>query len=322
MRNNKGFTLLELSIVIVIIGFLTSSSLTMTKGIVNVEKQRLTKERIYKIESAINAFVIKNGRLPCPSGIKEKYTSSSTIEEKFGGDNCTTSDSSGIRSSGNVYIGAVPVDSLGLQKNVAEDGWSNKFTYVVVKDYSSKGGLTKEVNDSNKINNGFAYAVISSGRHQYYSYGFGGDKEKKAVSGNDKDKSNSYSYITGNKINESWGDADFDDFTFLKSMEVIKQELGAFDIGCSVDSSKLESEKNEKCDDGDERYSFSYTPTSMKYGEMFYSEYVYKKKTVNVEEDENGVVTKTKTVVTSINRCVVECSKYGEIVVYKHTQNM
>lgn len=63
-HNNKGFSLLELSIVLLVLGFMTTASITITRGMLNYGKQKVTKDKIYRIENAIDSFLTKNGRLP------------------------------------------------------------------------------------------------------------------------------------------------------------------------------------------------------------------------------------------------------------------
>lgn len=311
MINNKGFSLLELSIVLVILGFMTTASLTITKGILNQGKQKITKDRMYRIENAINSFLIKNGRLPCPAGIKKKYTTNSEIKESVSTDEmgCIVNDTSGIKLNANVYIGTIPADDLEIQKNEIADGWFNKYTYIVVKDFVKKDNYLQSPTKDKLINNKFVYAIISAGRNQYYSYDFSGNKELKSSIPNEKDKENSYNYITNNTINEGWGDTDFDDFVLLKSIDIIKQDLNIFDSVCKIDITDLDDEIDEKC--GTE-YTISTTSTQLNYGEKIYSDDIFEKKTIT-EDDGTSKEIKTK-----LKNCVIECSKYGRVIVYPH----
>ena len=308
-HNNKGFSLLELSIVLLVLGFMTTASITITRGMLNKKKQKVTKDKIYRIENAIDSFLTKNGRLPCTAGIKKNYTKSSEIKESISTDEteCSVNNEDGIKLSGNIYIGTIPVDDLEIQKNDATDGWSNKYTYVVVKDFIKKDNYLKTISSDKLINDKFAYAIISTGRNQYYSYNFNGDKELKNSTLSEKDKENSYAYITNNKINEGWGDADFDDFVLTKSINIMKQNLGIFDSICEIDSTNIESQIDTKC--GTE-YVMSSIDTQLNYGGKIYSDDIYETKTITNEE---GI---EKEVKVKLKNCVIECSKYGKLIVY------
>lgn len=315
MTNNKGFSLLELSIVLVVLGFITTASLTIARGMLIQGQHKITKERIYRIESAINSFLVKNGRLPCPAGIKKVYTTSAEIKESISVDEteCIVSDVDGIKLSDNVYIGTIPVDDLEMQRIENSDGWTNKFTYVVVKDFVKKDGYLKAVSPDKLINNMFSYAIISAGQNKYYSYNFRGTTETRNSTLSEKDKSNSYNYIVNNTINEGWGEKAFDDFVLLKSINTIKQDLGMFDTICEVSFTDLESKIDEKC--GTE-YNVSSAYTQLSFGEKIYSDDIFETKTIT--EDDGS----TKEVKTKLKNCIVECSKYGRIIVYPHVQEL
>ena len=315
MTNNKGFSLLELSIVLVVLGFTTTASLTIARGMLTQGQQKITKGRIYRIESAINSFLVKNGRLPCPAGIKKKYTTSAEIKENISTDEteCITSDTDGIRLSGNVYIGTIPVDDLEMQRIENSDGWTNKFTYVVVKDFVKKDGYLKTVPTDQLINNAFSYAIISAGKNKYYSYNFRGSIESRNSTLSEQDRANSYAYITNNTINEGWGEGVFDDFVLLKSVNTIKQDLGMFDSICEINTADLESKIDVKC--GTE-YNLNLTHTQLSFGEKMYSNDIFETKTI-IEDDGSSKEIKTK-----LKNCIIECSKYGRIIVYPHIQEL
>lgn len=315
MTNNKGFSLLELSIVLVVLGFMTTVSLTIAKGMLIQSQQKITKERIYRIESAINAFLIQNGRLPCPAGIKKKYTTSTEIKESISEDKteCIVSDMDGIKLSGNVYIGTIPTDDLKIQRIENSDGWINKFTYVVVKDFVKKDSYLQSPTEDRLINNKFTYAIISAGKNRYYSYNFRGTTELKNSTLSEKDKANSYNYIVNNTINEGWGEKNFDDFVLLKNINTIKQDLGIFDIICEINTTDLDSKIDEKC--GTE-YVISITNTQLNYGEKIYSDDIFETKTIT---EDDGT---TKVVKAKLKNCIIECSKYGRLIVYPHIQEL
>ena len=137
----SAFSLIEMSIVLVIAAIVISSMLTISSVNINNEKTRLTKERIDEIYKALGIFMLKNYRLPCPASL----TLSKTVVGSYGvevgpagscnGASGVYSTSSGVLSNLPVY-GAVPVNTIGLPDEFAEDGFGSKFAYIVFKNYT------------------------------------------------------------------------------------------------------------------------------------------------------------------------------------------
>lgn len=71
-KNNKtAYSLLELSIVILIISILISGVLTMSVGTTNNAKNKATNDKILEIYKALGNFLLTNKRLPCPASLKK-----------------------------------------------------------------------------------------------------------------------------------------------------------------------------------------------------------------------------------------------------------
>ena len=66
--SNTAFTVIELSVVILIIAILMFGSFSST-GIVNNAKEKVTKDRIDVVYKALGNFLLINKRLPCPASI-------------------------------------------------------------------------------------------------------------------------------------------------------------------------------------------------------------------------------------------------------------
>lgn len=344
MTNNKGFSLLELSIVLVVLGFITTASLTITRGMLNYQKQKVTKERMYKIEKAIEAFVDKYGRLPCPAGIKTKYSLDSNINEGTTvGTVCTTysdgevclpeespsslnttchiNSSAGIKKQNNILIGTIPATALGLQNKDAMDGWSNKFVFVVAEGYTIKDsyydydGIFTNVSSNKLINNKYAYALISNGRNQYYSYSFGGNTETKNSVESTKDKTNSYNNTSGTTINDSWGGTDFDDFVIMKTADTIIRKLDVYDRDCKVTVDVINDARSVCGTDFFTNITMvSGSYEKVKYGSKKYAdEEVYETKIIT---EDNGTSREVK---VKLKMCVLECMRWGRMRSYLST---
>lgn len=129
----KGFSLIELSIVLVIISILTSAVLSTNIYTLNYPKQQ-TELNFLTIRNALDNFVALNNRLPCPTNPSLALDSPNYAMEACECDlvhsNTTTS---AICPSGNYIGGGVPVSSLNLPTKFMYDGFGNKIFYAVTE---------------------------------------------------------------------------------------------------------------------------------------------------------------------------------------------
>lgn len=136
--NKKAFSLIELSIVIVIISILISGALSIFTTTSNKAKIKITNNNIDEIYKALKVYLKVNKKLPCPAPI----TAVKSTDINYGlGDEDAAGNCGGnhvYQSALNVYIsyGMVPVKNLGLPVDMAEDGFGSKFAYVVDKRYT------------------------------------------------------------------------------------------------------------------------------------------------------------------------------------------
>ncbi|MCC7259625.1 MAG: prepilin-type N-terminal cleavage/methylation domain-containing protein, partial [Alphaproteobacteria bacterium] len=139
---NAGFTLLELSIVIIIISMIASAGLTL--GIKRTEgsKKEITQQRMDKIEDAIGAFLVRNGCLPCPAD-----GSLAVSDASFGiGDAvapCTACTTNVIATVPPISAGTVPIVDLQLSDEYMFDGWGRRFTYVIEPTFATTAGFAE-----------------------------------------------------------------------------------------------------------------------------------------------------------------------------------
>ncbi|MBL8714125.1 MAG: type II secretion system protein [Alphaproteobacteria bacterium] len=74
-KNHKsGFSLIELSIVMVIAGILLSAFLQFYSVSQKAAKYETTKQRLRDIKTALTHYVILNGHLPCPASPAGEYS--------------------------------------------------------------------------------------------------------------------------------------------------------------------------------------------------------------------------------------------------------
>ncbi len=136
-RRRRGFSLLELSVVLGIIALIAGVGMTMAQGALKAADRVTTQERLNTIKIALDSFAKTYGYYPCP------FDRALVPSEAFyglerrtpGGNSCGvsvgTAPNQSFVNASNVATGAVPVRTLGLPDHYAGDAWGNKFTYAV-----------------------------------------------------------------------------------------------------------------------------------------------------------------------------------------------
>jgi len=116
MQKQKGFTLIELAIVMIIIGLLIGVGVSLLPGLINQQKYTQNQSLLNQNYNAIIGFIIKNGRAP------------------FASNNATNGEES--KGTANGYFPYITVG--GLQK----DAYGNTFYYAVNTQLASTNSTT------------------------------------------------------------------------------------------------------------------------------------------------------------------------------------
>lgn len=131
----KGFTLIEIAVVLVIVGLLVGSFIGSISNRIESTRREDTAKQLEEIKEAIIGHAIAEGRIPCPAN-----TTSQGDEQPVGGGVCT------------LQHGFVPGRTLGLSGNYNRDGlltdsWGNPIRYTVASamagayDVTTAGGI-------------------------------------------------------------------------------------------------------------------------------------------------------------------------------------
>lgn len=137
-HNSRGFTLIEIAVVVLIMGMLMSGVIALLNSIISSGHAEATRVKQSAIKAALISFVSRNNRLPCPAlATLAEGATNEGVEATTPG-TCT-----GIPVTGSapnlVVTGVIPWVTLGLTNEGALDAQANRFTYQVVQ---STTGLT------------------------------------------------------------------------------------------------------------------------------------------------------------------------------------
>jgi prepilin-type N-terminal cleavage/methylation domain-containing protein len=121
-RTAKGFSLLEMAIVLAVLGFLAALFLPITNTLIDNNRRQDTRAKLEALEAAMTRFVITTGRLPCPAdGSLVPGNANQGLELAVGGV-CTTAA---------LTNGVAPWRTLAISQAEAVDAWGNLVTYRV-----------------------------------------------------------------------------------------------------------------------------------------------------------------------------------------------
>lgn len=121
----RGFTLVELSVVVVIVAMLLTLGLSAMNAQLLSASYAQTKSRQTIIKDALTAYLGANKRLPCPD-IPNNTNGASDASQVTGQEDRIGGVASGKCSGA---IGVLPYATLGLSREVALDGWGNFMSY-------------------------------------------------------------------------------------------------------------------------------------------------------------------------------------------------
>ena len=119
-RSTRGFTIVELLVVIVIVSILIAMAAVVTRAITGQQRRSTTATRIANVDAALQQFVIVQKRLPCPAD--------GTLASANPGAGLEGARTAAAGCTGDQKNGVVPWRALGLSENDATDGWERRLT--------------------------------------------------------------------------------------------------------------------------------------------------------------------------------------------------
>ncbi len=249
----RGFTLIEMAIVMVVIGLLLSGGLVAVAPVLQNSKVAETNQRLDRIEQALILHVIRNGCLPCPADPALASTSSNAGRAN---DNGTyyppvsgTSTGCAATSCQN-SVGVVPWINLGISEADATDGFGARISYSVAVGPELSNGMVRtppstypapttgvQINNYGGVEQTggteatrAAYALISHGPDRYEAYlaGTGTHITTGANSGSTTQQQNDGSnrIFIQDDLHAQSGTSYFDDIVRWRTAPMIVQMCG------------------------------------------------------------------------------------------------
>lgn len=172
-RKDAGFSLIELAVLLVITGLLTSAALETYRSYSITKEINDTEVRRGLVQNALSQYVRFFGRLPCPAdpdlppddgnaGVEicpdsppAPYASVPYPNNGCAGEVCRVDGRRDTGADGNlvpdkVLHGAVPYVTIGLTLQDTIDGWGGKMTYAVSEFLTDSGTYSDNWGTVNK----------------------------------------------------------------------------------------------------------------------------------------------------------------------------
>lgn len=209
-RATRGFTLLELAIVIGIIATMTVVGVTTSSSMLDSAKKAATNNKLDTIELALAAYRMANNRLPCPAQMDLAVSNANYGIEAATPGTCTGGTPAANASyaiaadSSTVVEGGVPTTTLGLPSSFMYDAWGRKFVYAAwAPDTGTRAflnyGITpncgditiKDAGGTARTTNAI-YALLSVGPDGHGGYLPNGSRYNAHVANTDEDANTHY----------------------------------------------------------------------------------------------------------------------------------
>ena len=192
----RGFTLIEIAIVLVVIGLLLSGGLLAIAPVLQSSRLTETNSKLDLLEDALLLYAIRNGCLPCPATgtlASDNANAGLAVDNTQGAYtiNCATDACTNVP-------GVVPWRNLGISEEDIIDGFGYRISYAASDDLVETGDMVRsgtiwpqgDLTVQNTAGNAItppapdqaAYVLISHGPD--HSFGFAAGSGVRAIDAN------------------------------------------------------------------------------------------------------------------------------------------
>lgn len=244
MKKDSGFSLIELSVVLLIIGLLLITSFEGSKYFLIQNHVKATNVKLNAIQRAIEIYVRRTGHLPCPA----------PLMATSGNSDCSPNSAKGIfGTSGTILVGGVPYRDLDLTADLSHDSWGGKFVYSVyvpastsVKSLNDDATDYLEINENsvgNVVTKNAVYSLVSMGRNKYGAYEFNTNSKLssgKASAGEQKNLADGDEKVVVYFSDQTKGD----DIVRYKTKTQLIVDTELEDLNCCISSTIVNNLRN------------------------------------------------------------------------------
>jgi len=156
----RGFTLTELAIVVMIVGFLIGGLLVPLTTQMEVRRIAETQRTMEMARDALLGFAASNGRLPCPAAPAPPGLGAG-VEAVTAG------------ACDNPYNGFLPAATLGIAptdgQGYALDAWGNRIQYALTSNTALIGGVQYVFNTANGMRTASMPSIVAAPANRFIS---------------------------------------------------------------------------------------------------------------------------------------------------------
>ncbi len=227
-----GFTVLEITLVMLIVAVLALLSLSTGKTTLYINDIRETKGRLEQLQNALVTFQKKHARYPCPANPADDETDASYGTEIAGCDGTCPAE---LVCSGPAISGSVPFKTLGIGIAQSYDVWGGKISYTVdaghvsTSDFNT-GNISIQDSSANEITASSLlgkaiFALVSHGPDGNGAYNLKGLNTIPCGSAKDAENCDGDAVFMESRMNNGSDPSEnFDDFIVWQTQKNVQQQ--------------------------------------------------------------------------------------------------